>query len=370
MAAIIIRTIFLGLLWSAYIYDSSQDSISMIFLMLLCSLSFACFFITPVSRNRLFLYICQTLLLLISSLVSPEPLLAWGIFCYFHLEASTQLSPEKYQMFMYTAILFSGIEAFLFWDSYSPAVIPFFAMFFFMTWKLNERCHDLKEQRVLYDELIGEYRKLKRILYVTERNSKAEERTRIAREIHDSVGHNLTALLMKIQMLSIEHGHSLFKEIKNLAAESLDETREAVKALKEGEVEGIQSVIHLIRKLESESSVMVELTTQQGVLSTRLSNKQNIAVYRCIQEGITNAMKHSSVKEVKVTLGKTALGHLHFKIINQLNQLDNIRPFQMGFGLTNMKERIEELGGNLEIHQTDKEFILGGAFPVEEVAKA
>ncbi|OIU73021.1 sensor histidine kinase [Rossellomorea aquimaris] len=367
MTAIIIRTIFLSVLWGVLIYDSSQDSISMISLMMICSLSFALFFITPVSRNKLFLYICQTLLLLVSSLVSPEPLLAWGIFCYFHLEASIHLLPEKYRLFMYSTVLFFGVEAFLFWDSYTPAVIPFFAMFLFMTWKVNEGSHDLKEQRLLYDQLLGEYRKLKRVLYTAERNSKAEERTRIAREIHDSVGHNLTALLMKIEMLSIQHGYSLFKEIKNLAAASLDETREAVKALKEGEIEGIQSVIQLIRKLESESSVMVELTTQHGVLSTRLTNKQNIAVYRCIQEGITNAMKHSCVKEVKVTLGKTALGHLHFIITNQL---DEVRPFQMGFGLTNMKERVEELGGKLEIHQTDKEFILRGAFPVEEVATA
>jgi signal transduction histidine kinase len=38
----------------------------------------------------------------------------------------------------------------------------------------------------------------------------------------------------------------------------------------------------------------------------------------------------------------------------------------MGFGLTNMKERVEELDGKLEIHQTDKEFVLSGSFPVEE----
>jgi signal transduction histidine kinase len=335
--------------------------------MLICSLSFALFFIIPVSRNRLFLYICQTLLLLVSTLLSPGALSALGILCYFHLEASIQLLPEKYRMFMFSTILFLGVGAFLFWNSHTSVVIPFFAMFFFMTWKVNEGSHDMKEQRILYDQLLGEYRKLKRVLYAAERNSKAEERTRIAREIHDSVGHNLTALLMKIEMLSIQHGQSLFKEVKNLAAASLDETREAVKALREGEIEGIQSVIQLIRKLESESSVMVELTTQQGVLSTRLTNKQNIAVYRCIQEGITNAMKHSSVKEVKVTLGKTALGHLNFKITNQL---DDIRPFQMGFGLTNMQERVEELGGKLDIHQTDKEFILRGAFPVEEVATA
>lgn len=363
----LIRTIFLGILWGAYIYDSSNDLLSLIFLILICSLSMALFFITPITRNPLFFYICQPLLLLISTLLGSEPFLSLSVICYFHLEASIFLQPAKYRIFLYSTLIFFGFEAFLFWNSYTPAALPFFVMFFFVTLKFNEVSADMKEQKLLYGQLLGEYRKLKRVLYVTERNSKAEERTRIAREIHDSVGHNLTALLMKIEMLSIQHGHHFFEDLKGLAEDSLDETREAVKALKEGDVEGIQSVIQLIRKLESESGIMVELTTQQGVLSTRLSNKQSIAVYRSIQEGITNAMKHSSIREVKVRIGKTALGHLHFKVTNKV---DEIRPFQMGFGLINMKERVEELDGKLEIHQTGKEFVLSGTFPVEEEVTA
>jgi signal transduction histidine kinase len=359
----LIRTCFLSILWGAYIYHSSDDLLSLISQLLICSLSIALFFITPITRNPLFFYICQPLLLLVSTLIGAETPFVWSILCYFHLEASIFLLPSKYRLFFYSTIIFFGIETFLLMESYTPAALSFFIMFFFVTMKFNEVSADMKEQRLLYDQLLGEYRKMKRVLYVTERNSRAEERTRIARDIHDSVGHNLTALLMKIEMLSIQHGDHHFKDLKDLASDSLEETREAVKALKEGEVEGIQSVIQLIRKLESESGILVELTTQQGVLSTRLSNKQSIAVYRSIQEGITNAMKHSSIREVKVILGKTALGYLHFKITNKI---EGSRPFPMGFGLTNMKERVEELDGKLEIHQTDKEFVLSGSFPVEE----
>jgi signal transduction histidine kinase len=359
----LIRTSFLSILWGAYIYNSSDDLLSLILHLLICSLSIALFFITPISGSPLFFYICQPLLLLGSTLLGSEPALAWSILCYFHLEASILLQPSKYRVFFYSTLIFFGIEAYLFLNSYPPAALSIFVMFFFVMLKFNEASEDMKEQKLLYDQLLGEYRKMKRILYVTERNSRAEERTRIARDIHDSVGHNLTALLMKIEMLSIQHGDHHFRELKDLASDSLEETREAVKALKEGDVEGIQSVIQLIRKLESESGIMVELTTQHGVLSTRLSNKQSIAVYRGIQEGITNAMKHSSIREVKVILGKTALGHLHFRITNNI---EGSRPFLMGFGLTNMKERLEELDGKLDIHQTDKEFVLNGSFPVEE----
>jgi signal transduction histidine kinase len=359
----LIRTSFLSVLWGAYIYNSSDDLLSLIIQLLICSLSFALFFITPITGNPLFIFICQAILLLVSTLAGSTPALAWSVLCYFHIEACMILQPAKYRLFLCSTLIFFGIEAFLFGESFSIAALSVFAMFFFITMKLNEINADMKEQRHLYDQLLGEYRKLKRVLYVTERNSRAEERTRIARDIHDAVGHNLTALLMKIEMLSIQYGEHHFKDLKELAADSLEETREAVKALKEGEVEGIQSVIQLIRKLESESGIMVELTTQQGVLSTRLSNKQSIAVYRSIQEGITNAMKHSSVREVKVILGKTALGHLHFKITNNI---EGCLPFRMGFGLTNMKERVEELYGKLEINQTEKEFVLSGSFPVEE----
>ncbi|MCA1057054.1 sensor histidine kinase [Rossellomorea aquimaris] len=358
-----IRTLFLSILWGTYIYIASIDAHAVIILFILCAISFALFFIAPVTGKPVFIYMCQPLLLFMTTYFVSAPSLSWMIIGYFLFDASIHLHPSGFRLFLYSVMTVLVAEALLYWGYDVMAALPFMLMLMVLTLKFNELIADREGQRHLYDQLLGEYRKLKRVLYVTERHSKAEERTRIARDIHDSVGHKLTALMMKIEILSIQHGRHLFEELKELAADSLEDTREAVKALKEGEVEGIQSVIQLIRKLESESGIMVELTTQHGVLSTRLSNKQAIAVYRSIQEGITNAMKHSSIREVKVMLGKTALGHFQFVITNKIDQ---DRQFQLGFGLTNMKERIEELGGRLEVHQTDKEFILRGAFPVKE----
>ncbi len=336
---------------------------SLILLIIIYSTSISLFFFVPVAKKSYLLYWAQLLIIIGATLVGSLSIYIWALLCFFHLEGSMYLHPSKYRSFLSLTIILIGVEMAIFLSSFTYVDLIIVGLFLYSTYQLNTLFHNRKEQRDLYEKLLGEYRKLKRLLYVTEQHSKAEERTRIARDIHDSVGHKLTALLMKIEMLSIQHGKAAYEDLKQLAKDSLEETREAVSTLKEGEVTGIQSVLQLIRKLESESHIMIQLTTQQGVLSTPLTNKQNIVLFRSIQEGITNAMRHAHVREVKVTLGKTAQGHLSLKITNHIQPS---KPFQPGFGLKNMKERVEELGGKIDIHQTSDEFSINSSFPLKE----
>ena len=81
-------------------------------------------------------------------------------------------------------------------------------------------------------------------------NTTYKERNTIARDIHDSVGHRLTALIMKLEMLSIQNSNSDYDELKSMAKESLEEIRKSVKTMQTDENEGIATVVHLIRKLE------------------------------------------------------------------------------------------------------------------------
>ncbi|NEU36686.1 sensor histidine kinase, partial [bacterium LRH843] len=75
------------------------------------------------------------------------------------------------------------------------------------------------------------YRSLKRMSLEADKAARNEERTRIARDIHDSVGHKLTALLLNIQVLKMsqELENVQLDQLKRLAEESLAETRHAVK---------------------------------------------------------------------------------------------------------------------------------------------
>jgi len=223
----------------------------------------------------------------------------------------------------------------------------------------NQRTSSEREVKKLEAQL----RSLKRRNLSMEQAARMEERTKIMREIHDSVGHKLTALIMKLEILAIQNKDESYRELKGMAEESLAETREAVSVLRAEESEGIATVVQLIRKLESESHMIVSFTLKEGVLVTSLSNEKNIHLYRIIQEALTNAMRHADRRKVEISLGKTALGHISFEIRNRIHQA---KPFEFGFGLTNMEDRVKEIKGKLSVYQTEDEFVISGSFPIEE----
>ncbi|WP_404447133.1 sensor histidine kinase [Sutcliffiella horikoshii] len=219
-----------------------------------------------------------------------------------------------------------------------------------------------------WKSLLVEYRVLKRQVLENEEVARVEERNRIARDIHDSVGHQLTALMMQTAVAEQAAGEekvaSMVKQSKQLARESLDGMRKAVRALQGEEEQGISSVIHLIRKLEAESQMRVQLTTKTGVLSQPLSNEQNIALYRFVQEGITNAMRHGSSKEISITL--EIIGEHSFQA-NVENKVETLRMVEEGFGLQNMRKRMEGLNGRMEREVIEGYFTVKGIFPLKGV---
>lgn len=215
--------------------------------------------------------------------------------------------------------------------------------------------------------LLVEYRLLKRQVAENEEVARVEERNRIARDIHDSVGHQLTALMMQLAVAEQSAKESqdvsgILAQSKQLARESLDGMRKAVKALQGEEEKGIASVIHLIRKLEAESRMRVQLTTKTGVLSVPLTNEQNIAIYRFVQEGMTNAMRHGSSREIAVTVEIIGEHSLQIAVVNKIDG-----PLQIveGFGMENMRKRLEALQGRMVRVVTDGDFTIKGIFPLK-----
>lgn len=199
-----------------------------------------------------------------------------------------------------------------------------------------------------------------------ERVTRQEERNQIAREIHDSVGHRLTALTMQLEAARLQakdsESQETFTQLKSLAQDSLTDTRSAVKTFKTEDTAGLQAVIQLIRKLESESQVRVAITMKTGVLGVVLSNQQSVTLYRAIQEALTNMMRHSSSRQAKVEFQVVAQRDLRFEIAHPLKKQITIKE---GFGLTNMRERLAEIDGRLTIQQAKEHLHLIGQFPLE-----
>lgn len=345
------------LLWALIIL---LHSINLPLSIILFAISLGLYFFLSVRKALLLLYTMLSFMICIHGyLLTDNITLTLILILFITIEAAMNLSNKVLPVYLAVNIGLSLSLTFLN-NGRLLEMIAVSLLFSFLELKINRMADDRQEQRDIYDQMLSEYRKLKRMNLTAEQNARLEERTKIARDIHDSVGHRLTALIMKLEMLAIETKHPEFNTLKQMANESLEETREAVKALKTDENEGIASVVHLIRKLEAESHLLVQFTIRQGILSVHLSNEKNIILYRAIQEALTNAMRHSKSREVHVTLGKSANEEISFEVINTIH---NAEPFAYGFGLTNMKKRLEEAEGRLETYQTDEKFVVKGTIP-------
>lgn len=211
--------------------------------------------------------------------------------------------------------------------------------------------------------LLSEYRMMKRRLASSEEETRQDERAQVAREIHDSVGHKLTALMMQMEMhrLSADsESKEMLAGLKALAKESLEETRSAVKTLKEEESGGLSAIVRLLRKLEAESFMRIAFTVKDGALTAPLAPAQSIAIYRALQEALTNAMRHGSGREARISFEAPGGGSVfRFEVSNPVKQGG---AFFEGFGLRGMRERIETTGGRLEVSSYTDEFIVRGTY--------
>ncbi|GGG67249.1 AAA family ATPase [Paenibacillus radicis (ex Gao et al. 2016)] len=178
------------------------------------------------------------------------------------------------------------------------------------------------------------------------------ERNRIAQEIHDVVGHGLTSTILQIEagkrLLHKEDKEGAVLRLQgaqDLIRHSLNEIRGSVHMLREGQD---FNLVQAMDKLIRDTGVAVE-TEIVEVPAISLAHKK--VFYHALQEGLTNGIRHGGSKAFRFTLQ-----HDHAKLYFLLKDngigADHV---VMGFGLQTMKERVEQLGGRLQIQSKPSE---------------
>ena len=339
---------------------------------ILSALFFTLYFCLPLTKNqpRRFQLILLSLALLVFFTFSSQTFNGLVLLILLVIAKQAIDYLQGWRLYLQLTIQYL-IVIFPYLHTFNPFMISYFSLlilfigFLLYIWRrtnqINTQLNDT------YIQLEMEYRQLKRQTVIQEKVVRQEERNQVARDIHDSVGHRLTALLMQLEVARLQAPDTIFQEkfdqLKVLAQTSLDETREAVKTLRSEETTGLTAVIQLIRKLESESHLRVSFHVQSGALSVPLSNDQSVALYRSVQEGLTNMMRHSNERQASIEFNFLGGRFFRFQISHPLKKKVEIEE---GFGLKAMRERLEQLNGSLKINQVEGEFRLIGTFPMEE----
>lgn len=183
-----------------------------------------------------------------------------------------------------------------------------------------------------------------------------EERRRIAREIHDGVGHVLAAgsqsleLAERLLPADPRRAAALLPEIKALLRQGLDEIRLLVLGLRPGgptSGDAVAAVRQHLNALAARADVRTEIRSEEPALP--LAPASEFALRRILQEAFTNIVRHARAGCVTVILGRTGDMITCSVSDDGIGMPSGPEDARSGFGLQHMRERADELGGTLDI---------------------
>lgn len=211
----------------------------------------------------------------------------------------------------------------------------------------------VRSERQSREKLMVANEQLRQYALRIENQATLQERNRIAREIHDSLGHSLTALNLQLET-ALKLGQSnpvkaqaFLERSKQLGSKALSDVRHSVSALRTDPLQG-RPIENAIASLAEEFHRSTSISPSCSMsLGRSLPAEVNTAVYRITQEALTNISKYADATEVKIQLKATPTNM-------RLSIEDNGRGFNFdqnttGFGLQSMRDRTLALGGQFKI---------------------
>lgn len=191
-------------------------------------------------------------------------------------------------------------------------------------------------------------------------SSRMSERVRISRELHDLIGHHLTALSLNLEVashLSEGKAKNHVLQAQSVARLLLSDVREVVSQLRHGDDIDLSSALRSLAEGVPEPKIHMQLPEHMGVDDAKRAQ----VLLRCAQEIITNAVKHASADNLWMTFIRTDAGIA-------LTARDDGRgasKLKAGNGLVGMSERLKQVGGRLSFSSTPGEgFEIEAWFPL------
>jgi signal transduction histidine kinase len=321
---------------------------------------------TENARNIIFFCVQGLLVLGIGLLLGPGG--SWLIGLPLVGIAVERLSP-RWRWVVYVSVLAVVVFPIALYSTWGTALMnggiistAIFFVVLFTQLRMNEqearvKAEELAHQLEVANHQLAEYASQAEELAAT------QERNRLAREIHDNLGHYLTIVNVQIEAAKVtcdsDQSRALdaLNKAQELARKGLTSVRESVAALRVSPVED-RPIDEAIAEL-IEDSQAAGVQTDFNVIGDKkpVESKSALALYRVVQEGLTNVCKHANASHVDVELDFSPA-----ETIRLMLRDDGVGSADTdgGFGLIGLRERVQLLGGEFNV-QTQ----LGQGFQID-----
>jgi signal transduction histidine kinase len=184
------------------------------------------------------------------------------------------------------------------------------------------------------------------------------ERRRLARELHDETGQALTSILLGLK--GLEEGlddagsRAAAADLRELVVSTLQDVRRLAVELRPSALDDFGLVAALERLAASfgeQTGITVDFET--SLADERLPAEVETALYRIVQESLTNVVKHARARHVSVLLARKS-GAIKAVVEDDGQGFDPAGDRHDGFGLVGMRERLALLGGRLEVESSSE----------------
>ncbi len=203
---------------------------------------------------------------------------------------------------------------------------------------------------------------------VAEKQSAEHERNRIIRELHDSLGYVMTSIIMLsesgIKLIEQKKNKTIDEIMKNInysAKTGLTDIRIALRVMKP-KMEH-QSYSDELKKLVNtfEQATNMKITLNYNQISEMMDPDHFHIIFRLIQEGMINALRHGGASEVRISLFQE---EKHRIILSIADNGKGVKNFSVGLGIQGIQERLNAIGGEISLYNTNKGVILRGVVPL------
>ena len=328
--------------------------------------------------------------LLGNGLILAIALTLWGrtllYFCLFALNGYSAL--VHYTGKRHWALAFAAGTVALAWLAYAaqegwsaawPALLgdlPWYGLTFALAETVTRQREHREQVEAMATDLVRANTLLQDYALQAEELAVTRERARLAHEIHDSVGHTLTALDVQLELLArlpiqkTEQRQQVAEQARALVKKGLADVRRAVEALAPAALESFslpEAIGTLVTDFENTTAVHTEWSVHGEVFP--LPSVLAVPLYRAAQEALTNVQRHApSAERVRVDL-QYCPGAVTLCVVND-HADDHSAPADAEapggqHGLQGLRERAEQLGGSFNAGLTEEhEFRLEMSLPV------